>query len=95
MGIKKKCRELNLIKNKFILWLKQNNADNIDIFEGTENIEQGWDYYRCVSAFINDNLYVVYFMMWYDNIKIDYNDSENNYKDMDIEEFLQLISELK
>jgi hypothetical protein len=90
MGIKKKCRELNKIKNKFVEWLKINNAENIDIYEGEDDIGE-WDYYRCVSAFIGDTLHTVYFTMWHDVIKIDYSDEENRYKDMSVDDFKHLI----
>ena len=88
MGIKKKCRELNQIKNKFIEWLKTNNAEGIDVYESKDS---DWDYYRHVSAFIGETLYNVYFTMWEDEVKIDYSDIENRYNDMSINDFLQLL----
>jgi len=91
MGIKKKCRELNKAKNLFVKWLKDNNAEDIDVFEGSNLPSEGWDYYRSVSAFIGETLYMVYFTMWNDKIKIDYSDGENRYNEMSIYEFCQLI----
>lgn len=90
MGIKRKCRELNQAKNKFVQWLKQNNAEDIDVYIGPDE-DNVWDYYRFVSAFVGDTFYMVYFMMWNDRIKIDYSDGENSYSEMGIEEFNQLI----
>jgi len=34
MGIKKIARPINSAKNKFIQWLKDNKAENIDEYEG-------------------------------------------------------------
>lgn len=90
MGIKKIARPINRSKNKFIEWLKKNNAEDIDVFEGKENTE--FDYYRCVSAFIGENLYIVYFMIWNGNVKIDYSDGENKYEKMTLEDFNELIN---
>lgn len=90
MGIKKKCREINKAKNTFLAWLKKNNADSIDVYAGSDK-DGRWDYYRCVSAFISNTYYVVYFMMWQDEVNIDYSDDNNRYDKMSIEEFLQLI----
>ena len=90
MGIKKKCRELNKAKNKFVEWLKENKAENLDVYEGGDK-DNSWDYYRHVSAFVRGNLYSVYFTMWQDKINIDYSDEENRYENMGIEEFSQMI----
>ena len=91
MGIKKKCRAINQAKNKFLQWLKENKAESIEVYGGG-NPDSDWDYYRVVSAFIGDSLYMVYFMMWKDAKEtIDYSDDENSYKSMNVEEFLQLI----
>lgn len=90
MGIKKKCRELNKAKNTFVKWLKDNKAEDVDVFEGEPSDE--WDYYRTIDAFIMDRLYVVRFMMWHGETKIDYSDEENRYNDLSIEEFLELIN---
>lgn len=90
MGIKKIARPINQAKNKFVEWLKKNNAKDIDVFCGEEDIE--WDYYRFVSAFIGENLYFVYFMIWKGKIIIDYSDGENKYEKMTLEDFNKLIS---
>jgi hypothetical protein len=90
MGIKKKCRELNRAKNKFVAWLKERKAEDIDIFEGGD-AKNEWDYYRAISAFVGNTLYNVYFMMWKGEIHINYSDEENRYEDMSIEEFYQLF----
>lgn len=89
MGIKKIARPINASKNKFVEWLKDNNAENIDVFEGEKNNE--WDYYRVVSAFVRDALYTVYFTIWNGTVKIDYSDEENRYNDMSVEDFNQLL----
>jgi hypothetical protein len=90
MGIKKKCRELNQAKNRFLEWLKDRKAEDIDVFEGGDENDE-WDYYRHVSAFVGETLYTVYFTMWNDKIKIDYSDEDNRYNDMSIDEFYDLI----
>lgn len=90
MGIKKIAIPINQAKNKFIEWLKKNNAEDIDVFCGEEDAE--WDYYRHVSAFIVENFYFVYFMIWKGNIIIDYSDDENRYEKMTINDFNRLIS---
>lgn len=91
MGIKKIARPINSAKNKFVQWLKKNNAENIDEFEGAKLAGDGWDYYRSVSAFVGENLYTVYFTIWNGTVKIDYSDSENRYNDMSVEDFNQLL----
>ncbi len=91
MGVKKKCRELNRAKNKFVAWLKENKAEDIDIYEGS-NDDGEWDYYRHVSAFVGRTLYNVYFMMWHDEIKIQYSDGENRYENISIEEFCDSLN---
>ena len=91
MGLKKIARPINEAKNKFVKWLKNNNVECLDEYEGDEVV--GFVYYRHVSGFINDVLYDVYFMMFSgEKIKIDYSDEENRYNDMSIDEFLQLIN---
>lgn len=89
MGIKKIARPINKAKNTFVKWLKDNNCEALDVYEGEDS--GGWDYYRCVSGFVNDNLYTVYFEMWEGCIKISYSDEENRHEDMSVDEFLQLI----
>lgn len=89
MGIKKIARPINKAKNAFVKWLKCHEAEDIDEYEGAKPSE--WDYYRCVSAFIGKTLYVVYFQMWHGEIKINYSDDYNDYENMSINEFLQLM----
>jgi len=90
MGIKKKCRELNKAKNRFLNWLNDRKADNIDIFIGSD-VKNEWDYYRHVSAFVGNNLYTVVFMMWDSTVKIRYSDEDNEYDNMTIDEFYNLL----
>lgn len=90
MGIKKVVRPINKAKNEFVEWLKTNNADNIDVFEG--ELTGFWDYYRSVNGFVGDTFYSVYFMMRQGQVKIDYSDGENDYNEMSVEEFLLLIN---
>lgn len=90
-GIKKITRPLNKIKNEYLQWLKDRNADSIDVYNPKTEKDEGWDYYVVVSAFINDTLYTVYFMMWNNKIDIDYSDKENRYNKMSIEDFKQLL----
>lgn len=67
MGVKKIAKPINKAKNEFVKYLKSKNADDIDEFEGAKDDQ--WDYYRCVSGFIDDNLLTVYFQMWHGDIK--------------------------
>lgn len=90
MGIKKVARPMNKAKNDFVKWLKKNNAEDIDVFEGEGSSE--WDYYRSVSAFIKDKLYIVCFMVWSGEESIDYTDSSISYYKLNIQEFKDLIS---
>lgn len=92
MGIKKIARPMNKAKNDWLKWLKDNNATDIDVFEGDVSGEDNFTYYRSVDAFIGDCLYVVQFMVWGNKITIDYSDDNNNYRDMSIEEFTQMIN---
>jgi|TARA_R110000850_G_scaffold263053_1_gene391813 hypothetical protein len=89
MGIKKIARPINKAKNLFVKWLNDNEATDIDIYEGQGAPE--WDYYRMISGFIGENLITVDFQMWCGKIKINYSDDENRYNDMTIEEFTQMI----
>ncbi len=91
MGIKKIARPINSAKNKFIQWLKDNKAEDIDKYEGEKKDGDGWDYYRTVSAFIGETLYTVYFTIWNGKVKIDYSDEENRYNDMSVDDFVQLL----
>lgn len=90
MGIKKIARPINKAKNVFVEWLKKKGAENLDVWEG-KDIANDWDYYRLVTAFIGEDMYMVTFEMWEGRVSIDYNDSENEYKKMSVEEFLSLI----
>lgn len=90
MGVKKIARPLNSAKNEFVKWLKVNGAEKVDCYEG-EPVAQGWDYYRSVSGFIGDSLFVAYFQMWKGTLSIDYTEGENRYHNMPIEEFLKLL----
>ncbi len=90
MGIKKISRPINKAKNIFLKWLEDHNADGVDEFEGEKEPE--WDYYRSISGFVGDNLYVVDFQIWKGKLSIDYSDDENEHNDLDIEGFLQLIN---
>ena len=89
MGIKKIARPINKAKNDFVAWLKENKAEGIDVYEGVDS--DCWDYYRNVSAFIGDSLYVVYFQMWDGKVEITYRDEEVKYNKLTIIEFMQLF----
>lgn len=89
MGIKKIARPINKAKNLFVKWLKDNNATDIDFFEGVQSSE--WDYYRVVSGFIGSDLITVDFQMWNGCVKINYRDDENSYTGMTVDEFIQMI----
>ena len=90
MGIKKIARTINKVKNEFVKWLKDNNAEDIDVYEGKDD-ENEWDYYRTVSGFVGDSLYTVYFQIWQGKLSIDYSDEENRYDKMSIDEFRQMM----
>jgi len=91
MGIKKIARPINEAKNIFVKWLKDNKADNIDVYEGSDD-DNEWDYYRSVDAFVGGTLYSVIFMVWRGEVRIEYSDEENRYNNMSIWEFLELIN---
>lgn len=90
MGIKKIARPINKAKNLFVKWLKENDGNNISEYGGEP--ESDWDYYRCVSGFIGESLYTVYFQIWKGDLKIEYSDDENRYELKSIEEFMGLIN---
>lgn len=90
MGIKKIAIPINKAKNKFIQWLKDNKAEDIDEYEGEKS--DGWDYYRHISAFVGVVQYSVYFKICNGQLEINYYDGENRYNKMSVEEFLTLIS---
>lgn len=50
-----------------------------------------WDYYCCVSGFVNDCLYTVYFTIWGGVQKIEYSDEENHYNDLTIQAFSDMF----
>lgn len=91
MGIKKIARPINKAKNDFVKWLKENKAEDIDVYACEDNPSE-WDYYRNVTAFIGETLYMVCFKVWQGDIKIDYSDGENRYGNLSVEDFLQLIN---
>jgi len=93
MGIKKIARPINKAKNDFVKWLKSENAEMIDIYEGGTYCAE-WEYYRMVSAFIGENLYTVCFTIWNDSIQIEYSDDENRYTCFSVEEFRMLMPEI-
>lgn len=91
-GIKKIVRPMNKAKNDFIKWLEKNNATSIDDFEGEKTKGDGWDYYRSISAFVGESLYVVCFTVWRGEESIDYRDGEYKHPNLSIEEFNDLIN---
>jgi len=93
MGVKKIARPINRAKNQFLKWLKSKGAECVSEFDGEGSEE--WDYYRQVDGFVGDTLYIVYFSIWNGRVSIDYSDEENRYNGMSVEEFLELIPELK
>jgi len=92
MGIKKIARPINIAKNKFVKYLKDNNVEVLDVYEGKDENNDPWDYYRMVSGFIGDVLYIVYFQIWEGKVNIDYSDGENKYNNLNVQEFMELIS---
>ena len=90
MGIKKIARPINKAKKEFVNWLKENDVECLDVYEGFTN--DGFDYYSSVSGFIGESFYSVYFQIWEGELKIDYRDEENEYKGMSIYEFRELMN---
>ena len=86
---KKNVRPINRAKNQFVKWLKDNNADNI--CNEKPEVSNECDYYCCVSGFVNNNLYMVYFEVWRGEINIDYRGGEYKYNELSVYDFLQLI----
>ena len=94
MGIKAIARPINKVKNEFVKWLKDNNAEDIDVSDAKvegEKEDLSWDYYMVVSGFIGDILYTVYFQIWEGKLSIDYSDEQNRYNKMSIDEFRQMM----
>lgn len=91
MGIKKIARPMNKAKNAFVEWLKDNDAECIDVFEGESTPNDGWDYYRTTSGFVHNILYTGAFMVWQGTERIEYSDETVRYNDLSISEFTDLI----
>ncbi len=92
MGIKKIARPINKAKNEFVKWLKANDGDNIDVYYGDEDDDPNeWDYYCCVSGFVNDILYTIYFTIWNGRQKIEYSDEVNRYDNLSIQELSDMF----
>ena len=91
MGIKKVARPMNKAKNAFVKWLVKNGATNLDGLHDKPS-DDVWDYYLNISGFIGDRLYTVFFTVWKGKEGIDYNDEENIYIDIGINEFMQIIN---
>ena len=91
MGIKKIARPMNKAKNAFLKWLKDNGADNIDVYNGAEDSSTDHNYYVGVSAFIGNDYYSVYFMVWRTKELIDYRGGDYRYEEICIDEFEGLI----
>jgi hypothetical protein len=89
MGIKKIARPMNKAKNAFVKWMKENDVESMDSFEGEHS--DAWDYYRSVDGFIDGRLYCVIFSVWNGKENIDYKDEENRYPNLSILEFMELI----
>ena len=90
MGVKKIARPVNKAKNLFVEWLKDNKADDIDVFKG--ELPFGFDYYINVSAFIQGTFYSVYFMIFNGSVRIDYTGGTYIYDNLSINEFMELIN---
>ena len=90
MGVKKIARPINEAKNQFLQWLKDHNAESVDEYVGDDDNDL-WDYYCYVSGFVGSMGYTVIFMVWAGKATIDYSDEDNRYRDLSIDEFLNLI----
>ena len=89
MGIKKIARPINKAKNEFVKWLKENDAEYVDIYNGTS---KEWNYYIYVDGFIDEAHYSVYFKIWSDGLeRIDYSGGTYKYENISVQEFLELI----
>lgn len=90
MGVKKIARPMNKAKNAFLKWLKDNNADNIDIYQSEDS---EFDYYVDITGFVDDNLYHVTFMVWENEESIDHSDDSGMYSRISIDKFMELIQD--
>jgi hypothetical protein len=91
MGIKKVARPMNAAKNAFVKWLKDRDVEMLDVFEGTKESNDGWDYYRSVDGFIGDDFYLVVFGVWKGIERIEYKGGEYNYPNISISEFMDIL----
>ena len=89
--MKETTKKIDQAKNRFLEWLEQNEATDVDVYVGEEN-QDGWSYYRHVSAFVGNKFYSVYFMQWKGGEpKIDYRDWTNRYNGLSVGEFYKLL----
>ena len=91
MNIKKIARPINKAKNEFLQWLRDRYAEDIEDDICGSASDPLWDYYHVVTAFVGEALYMVYFMIWKDRLKIEYSAGDNNQRLDNIDDFLKLI----
>ncbi len=91
MNIKKIARPINKAKNEFLQWLRDRDADDIDDDSCDSEEDTDWDYYHVVTAFVGDELYMVYFMIWKGKFEIKYSFGIDNQTFNNVDDFLKLI----
>lgn len=89
MNIKKIARPINKAKNEFLQWLRDRNAEDIE--DDTCGPDPEWDYYRVVTAFVKNELYMVCFMIWKGKFEIKYSYGDDNKTFNNVDDFLKLI----
>lgn len=82
---------MNKAKNAYLKWLKDKGATDIYIYNGGGDSSTDYNYYTGVSAFVDNDYYSVYFMVWRTKESIDYKNEANRYEDLSIGEFEKLI----
>ena len=87
-GVKKIAREINKAKNEFKTWLNERNGERVHEYKSTD---KEWDYYCTIDGFIDDQLYMVAFTIFYGRIRIEYKDPSVDCTFDNVDEFLQLI----
>jgi hypothetical protein len=93
MNIKKIARPINKAKNEFLQWLRNRDADNVEVFIGEKEVDDGWDYYRDVTAFIGNAYYSARFMIWNGVLTIEFksDEPEHDCTFNNVDDFLKLI----
>jgi len=90
--MKDTTKQIDQAKNRFLEWLEQNEATDVEVYVGEPKHNAGWDYYSHVYAFVGSAPYSVFFMIWKGGEpKIDYRRRCKRYNGLSIEEFYPLL----